>query len=104
MTDKVKTAVVGLGSRGKFILEHLLVKMDNVELEFTDDALKAIARKAIELKTGARGLRSILERILMQPMFDAPDKEDLAESVIDAVVVDGKKAPVEILKEAKKAA
>jgi ATP-dependent Clp protease ATP-binding subunit ClpX len=81
-----------------------MLGLDNVKLNITDDGLRAIAKMAVARKTGARGLRSILERVLMQPMFDAPDKEDLAEIVIDADVVDGKKAPVEILKESKKAA
>ena len=59
---------------------------------------------AVVRKTGARGLRGILEHVLMQPMFDAPDNEELVEIVIDADVVNGKKAPVEILADAKKAA
>lgn len=81
-----------------------MLEMDNVKLNITDDGLRAIAKMAVARKTGARGLRSILERVLMQPMFDAPDKEDLAEIVIDADVVDGKKQPIEIMKESKKAA
>lgn len=81
-----------------------MLGMDGVKLNITDDGLRAIAKMAVARKTGARGLRSILERVLMQPMFDAPDKEDLAEIVIDAEVVDGKKQPVEIMKESKKAA
>ena len=81
-----------------------LFDMENVKLTITNDALIAIAKKAIERKTGARGLRSILERVLMQPMFEAPDKENLAEIVIDVDVVNGTKAPVEIMKDAKKAA
>lgn len=81
-----------------------MLGMDGVKLNITDDGLRAIAKMAVARKTGARGLRSILERVLMQPMFDAPDKEDLAEIVIDADVVDGKKQPVEIMKESKKAA
>ena len=81
-----------------------MLGMDGVKLNITDDGLRAIAKMAVARKTGARGLRSILERVLMQPMFDAPDKEDLAEIVIDADVVDGKKQPVEVMKESKKAA
>ena len=81
-----------------------MLEMDGVKLNITDDGLHEIAKIAVKRKTGARGLRSILERILMQPMFDAPDREDLAEIIIDADVVTGKKAPVEILKENKKAA
>lgn len=81
-----------------------MLEMDGVRLNITDDGLREIAKMAVTRKTGARGLRSILERVLMAPMFDAPDKEDLAEIVIDADVVLGKKSPVEVMKEAKKAA
>lgn len=81
-----------------------MLEMDNVKLNITEDGLREIAKMAVARKTGARGLRGILERILMQPMFDAPDNEDLDEIVIDADVVTGKKPPIEILKDAKKAA
>jgi ATP-dependent Clp protease ATP-binding subunit ClpX len=81
-----------------------MLALDDVKLNITDDGLRAIAKMAVARKTGARGLRSILERVLMQPMFEAPDKENLAEIVIDADVVNGTKAPVEIMKDAKKAA
>ena len=81
-----------------------MLAMDDVKLTFTEDGLREIAKMAVARKTGARGLRSILERVLMQPMFDAPDKEDLAEIIIDADVVKGTKAPVEVMKDAKKAA
>ena len=81
-----------------------MLAMDDVKLTFAEDGLREIAKMAVARKTGARGLRSILERVLMQPMFDAPDKEDLAEIIIDADVVKGTKAPVEVMKDAKKAA
>ncbi len=81
-----------------------MLEMDGVKLNITDDGLREIAKMAVARKTGARGLRSILEKILLQPMFDAPEKEDLAEIVIDSDVVAGKKMPVEILRDAKKAA
>ena len=81
-----------------------LVGYDGVKLTVEDEAVREIAQTAIRLKTGARGLRSILERVLLAPMFDAPDKDDLAEIVIDADVVLGKKQPVEVMKESKKAA
>lgn len=81
-----------------------MMEMDNIKLTITDDGLVEIAKLANARKTGARGLRSILEKILLQPMFDAPDKEDLREIVIDGDVVTGKKAPIEILEGAKKAA
>ena len=81
-----------------------MLEMDDVKLTITDDGLREIAKMAVARKTGARGLRGILERVLMQPMFDAPDKEELKEIVIDADVVNGKKPAVEILADAKKAA
>ncbi len=81
-----------------------MLEMDGVKLNITDTGLREIAKMAVARKTGARGLRSILERVLMQPMFEAPDKEDLAEIVVDADVVLGNKAPIEIQKENKKAA
>ncbi len=81
-----------------------MLEMDGIKLTIKKDGLQAIAKLAIERKTGARGLRSILEKILLQPMFDAPDKTDLKEIVVDADVVNGKKAPVEIYAETKKAA
>ncbi|MBD5400917.1 ATP-dependent Clp protease ATP-binding subunit ClpX [bacterium] len=74
-----------------------MLELDGVKLTITDDGLRAIAGLAVSRKTGARGLRSILEKILMPVMFSAPDKEDLAEVLIDADVVAGTKAPVEIM-------
>ena len=81
-----------------------MLEMDGIKLNITKDGLTAIAKMAIERKTGARGLRSILEKILLKPMFDAPDKKDLQEIVIDSDVVNGKKEAVEIYAETKKAA
>jgi ATP-dependent Clp protease ATP-binding subunit ClpX len=81
-----------------------MLEMDGVKLNIKEDALREIAKMAVARKTGARGLRGILEKILMQPMFDAPDKKDLKEIIIDKNVVAGKKAPVEIFADAKKAA
>ena len=71
-----------------------LFEMDDVNLEFRDDALKAVAQKAIERKTGARGLRSIMENILMEPMFDIPTASDIEEVVINGDVVDNGAAPL----------
>lgn len=81
-----------------------MLEMDGVKLTITEDGLKEIAKMAVARKTGARGLRGILEKILTKPMFDAPDKEDLVEIVIDKNVVTGKKEPVEIFSDSKKAA
>jgi ATP-dependent Clp protease ATP-binding subunit ClpX len=73
-----------------------LFEMENVKLKFTDDALDAIAKRAIERKTGARGLRSILESILMDTMFEVPGQKDLEEVVVDKEVVNDGKHPVMI--------
>ena len=67
-----------------------------MELTFTDDALKAIAERAIERKTGARGLRSIVEGLLLDTMYDLPDLEGCNEVVIDKDVVEGRKEPVRV--------
>ena len=75
-----------------------LVKMDNVEREFTDDALKAIARKAIELKTGARGLRSVIEGIMMRIMYEIPSMNDVEKCVITSDAVTGEGKPMLIKK------
>jgi ATP-dependent Clp protease ATP-binding subunit ClpX len=65
-----------------------LFEMESVTLKFTDDALRAVAQRAIHRKTGARGLRSILEGILLEPMFDLPGLEDVEEIVINREVVE----------------
>ena len=71
-----------------------LFEMDGVNLDFRDDALKAIAQKAIERKTGARGLRSILETILMDPMFEIPTATNIQDVVINEDVVTGNTPPL----------
>ncbi|MBH9538326.1 ATP-dependent Clp protease ATP-binding subunit ClpX [Novosphingopyxis sp. YJ-S2-01] len=73
-----------------------LFDMEEVEITFTDDALQAIAKKAIERKTGARGLRSILEGILLDTMFDLPSMEGVTEIVVDKDVAEGRKEPVRV--------
>jgi ATP-dependent Clp protease ATP-binding subunit ClpX len=73
-----------------------LFDMEDVELEFTDDALHMVAKKAIDRKTGARGLRSILEGILLDTMFDLPGMDGVDEVHIDKEVVMGTKEPVRV--------
>ena len=75
-----------------------LFDIEGVELTFTDDALKAIAQKAIERKTGARGLRSIIENLLLNTMYEVPDIEDAKEVIVDGDTVRENKEP-EIIKE-----
>ncbi|MEO9614595.1 MAG: ATP-dependent Clp protease ATP-binding subunit ClpX [Nitratireductor sp.] len=79
-----------------------LFEMENVELTFHESALLAIARKAIERKTGARGLRSIMESILLDTMFELPALEGVQEVVISEDVVIGKARPLYIYAEPKK--
>ncbi len=80
-----------------------LFELEDVGLTFTDDALVAVANKAIERKTGARGLRSIVENILLDTMFDLPDFEGVDEIVIDKDVVVGTKEPVKVIAKSAKA-
>ncbi|MGQ2991702.1 MAG: ATP-dependent Clp protease ATP-binding subunit ClpX [Brevundimonas sp.] len=79
-----------------------LFEMENVGLTFTDDALNAVAKKAITRKTGARGLRSILEGILLETMFELPTFEGVEEVVVNAEVIEGKAQPLLIYSEASK--
>jgi ATP-dependent Clp protease ATP-binding subunit ClpX len=81
-----------------------LFDMENVGLSFTDDALKSVAKKAILRKTGARGLRSILEAILLETMFELPTLQGVEEVVINAEVVDGRGSPLMIYAEKKSGA
>lgn len=71
-----------------------LFEMEGAELEFRDDALHAIARKAMERKTGARGLRSIIENVLLDTMFDLPSLENVSKVVIDESVIAGENSPI----------
>ena len=75
---------------------QLLFEMEDVRLEFSDDALSAVATKAIARKTGARGLRSIMENILLDSMFELPGLESVEEIVINREVVDGGSKPLYI--------
>ena len=71
-----------------------LFEMEDVDLEFRPDALKAVARKALERKTGARGLRSILEGILLETMYEIPSQKEVSKVVIDESVIDGSSQPL----------
>ena len=78
-----------------------LFELENATLTFTDDALKAIAKRAIARKTGARGLRSILEDILLDTMFDLPSLENVEEVVVNEEAVTSDAAPLVIYAETK---
>ena len=71
-----------------------LFDMDDVELTFDEDAVNAIAEKAFERKTGARGLRSIMEDVLMDTMYTIPSDDGIAECIITKKVVEGEEKPV----------
>ena len=81
-----------------------LFKMEGVELEFRETALKLVAKKALELKTGARGLRSILEHSLIDIMFDLPSLQNLNKVVVDEGVVRGDTPPLLIYSDEQKRA
>ncbi len=82
---KTKNAIVKQYSK--------LFAMDGVQLKFTRDAIRAIAAKAIELKTGARALRSIMEGIMLEVMYELPQRDDIVEVIVDEAVVRGGKKP-----------
>ncbi len=71
-----------------------LFEFEEVELEFKEDAISEIARKAISKKTGARGLRSILENILLKTMFELPDMENVIKVTVDSAAVKGTSEPI----------
>ncbi len=71
-----------------------LFDLEDSELEFRDDALRAIAHKAMERKTGARGLRSIIENVLLDTMFDLPSLDNVSKVVIDESVINGENSPI----------
>jgi len=70
-----------------------LFAIDGVRLRLTSDAVRAIAQKAVELKTGARALRSIMENLMLEVMYTLPQRDDVTEVVIDSAVVAGKRRP-----------
>ena len=85
LSDLDKDALLRIIKEPKSALLKQYVKlfdMDNVKLTLTDDALEAIAELAIKRNTGARGLRSIMESIMMRTMFEIPSRDDVAEVII----------------------
>jgi len=81
-----------------------LFDMENVKLTVTEDALRAIAKKAIEKKTGARGLRAIMEGILLDLMYEIPDMKDISEVIVNEKVVNENASPVLVKKKKQKSA
>ena len=86
--------------KNAFVKQYVrLFEMENVGLTFTDDALMAVARKAIQRKTGARGLRSILEGVLLDTMYELPTYDGVEEVVVNAEVIEGRAQPLIIYAE-----
>ena len=78
--------------------------MDNIDLEFESDALVAVAKKSMERKTGARGLRSILESVMLDFMYDAPSDSTITKIVIDKGCIDNNNQPQIIRDDSQKTA
>jgi ATP-dependent Clp protease ATP-binding subunit ClpX len=81
-----------------------MFELENVELKFTTNALKALAARAIKLETGARGLRSVMESIMLDIMYTLPSTKDVAECVINKAVVEEGKEPLLLYKPEAKSA
>ncbi|HEY9563656.1 MAG TPA: ATP-dependent Clp protease ATP-binding subunit ClpX, partial [Nocardioides sp.] len=79
-----------------------LFELDGVELEFDEDAIKAVADRAMERGTGARGLRAIIEEVLLSVMYDVPSRGDVAKVVVTGEVVTDGMSPTLIPRETKK--
>src|SRR5690554_3458990 len=106
LTELDEDALVQILSEPKNALTKqygALLEMENVELEFRTDALRAIARKAMKRKTGARGLRSIVEEVLLDTMYELPSLENVAKVVIDESVISGDSDPILIYENQKEA-
>jgi ATP-dependent Clp protease ATP-binding subunit ClpX len=76
-----------------------LFELENVELEIRQDALKAVAKKAMNRKTGARGLRSILEKALLETMFELPSMNDVSKVTVDSSVIEDSSQPLYVFEE-----
>ncbi len=102
LDDLDETALVDILTKPKNALVkqyQRLFEMEDVRLEFNDEAMRAIAHKAIARKTGARGLRSIMEAILLEPMFELPGLDGVTGMVINREVVEGRATPLYIYSE-----
>lgn len=96
LTELDEDALVQILSQPKNALTKQYKKlfdMEGVELDFRDDALRAVAAKAMERKTGARGLRTILEQTLLDTMYDLPSTDNVTKVVIDRAVIEGEAQP-----------
>ena len=101
LKDLDKEALIKIATEPKNALVKQykkLLELDNVELEFEDEALRAIAKKAIDRNTGARGLRSIVESVMMESMYEVPSRDDIKKVIVTKKAVEGDSEPVMVLK------
>ena len=80
-----------------------LFEMEGTELEFREDALRAVAKKAMDRNTGARGLRSIMEHVLLDTMYELPSMDNVTKVVVDAAAINGESKPLMLFEQAEKA-
>ena len=105
LTDLDESALISILTEPKNALIKQYAKlfeMEGVRLRFSDDALKAVALRAIKRKTGARGLRAILEGLLLDLMYELPSMQNVEEVIINADVVDNGVQPVIVHADAKR--
>jgi len=76
---------------------HKLFEMEDVDIEFRPEALRAVAQKAMDRKTGARGLRSILESVLLPTMYELPDQANAVKVVVNEQCITGESEPLVVL-------
>ena len=79
--------------------EQPTLALDGVTLEFEEDALRAVAAKAIQLNTGARGLRAILEDVLLELMFEIPSEKDIEKVIVTKASIDKTEKPIVVRKQ-----
>lgn len=102
--DKTALKTILTEPKNSIVKQYVkLFNLDDIELEFEEEALNSIAEKAIDLKAGARGLRSTIEDVMLDIMYSIPSKEDVEKCIITKEVVEDKEEPRLILKEKKKA-
>ena len=102
LSELDKNALISILTEPKNALTkqfETLFRLDGVELEFTEDALNAIAIKALQRKTGARGLRSIVENILLDTMYDLPSMENIKKVIVEQETIENSQAPALIYRE-----
>ncbi len=101
--DKQALVTILLEPKNSLVKQYAkLFEMEGVEVDFREEALEAVAEKAMERKTGARGLRSIMENVLLDTMYRLPSEEDVAKVVVDDSVIKGESEPLLVYEHAEK--